>query len=200
MVSPDNHALVVSMATADKPMQYSFWIGKLGSADLQRLTSPPINSWDISPAWSPDGKSVLFVRVRRANNGRLQVALMEVNTETHMSSELLGEEEGVVVAAYGPDGKELAFWSKNGVEVMSLVSHTRTIVLPVSKLQGRQYYSGGGLGWSRFSNKLAFAVFNTATNAYELMTISLDSTDFTILYSSDRFRIVSVSFVRQKDF
>jgi hypothetical protein len=193
-ISPNNLNIVFSMATQDQPAQYSLWVSPLANGEVRKLTEPADGSWDASPSWRPDNTAVLFTRIRRSRtDGRLHVALMRVDLQTNTTTEVFGEQEGVVAGAYSPDGKEIAFWSKYGLEILNITTLNRTSALP-----GRQYYGGGGISWSRQGDILALPFLNGVTKMYELMTISRDGTSVKTVYSSQEFRIFSVTFVPTK--
>lgn len=200
-ISPDNRRLV-GMAPTDHPQQYSLWLATLGSEQPYQLTEPANGSWDISPAWNPDGKELVFIRVRRSrDDGRLHTSLMKLNIETRSESQVLGEAEGVGVAAYSFDGKDIVFWSKNGLEVLRLDNLNRTVVKPTSSLPGFQFYSAGGLAWSAWSatsKSFAIPFLNRPIGMYQLVVISPDGSNVKTIYSSREFRMLGVSFVRQK--
>jgi len=60
--SPDSHWL--AMVTADKPVELmALFLYSVETGEKRRLTSPPANvSWDSCPAFSPDGRTLAFVR------------------------------------------------------------------------------------------------------------------------------------------
>lgn len=196
-LSPDSQSVAVAMAAPDQPQRYSLWISNLATGQKRQLSDPPSGSWDTTPAWSPDGAEILFIRVRRSSDGNVHAALMKVNTATLETSQFLAEAEGVVVAAYSAEGKEIAFWSKNGLEVLTLANLNRTVVRSVGSLPGYQFYGGGGLGWSPDGGAFALALRNTLTDTYEVLTISRDGGRLNQLYTSSQFRIFSVAFVRR---
>lgn len=196
VISRDNRSLVVTLAPAEQPQRYSLWLSDLSGDNLRQLSEPAIGSWDASPSWSPDGSEIIFVRIGRSKtDGRLHAALMRVSTVTGITSEVLGESDGIAVASFSPDGQRVAFWSKNGLEVVNLVDLSRTIVRSISRMAGLQVYSGGGLAWSPNSDCLVIPFRNTVINEYQLVTISVDGSDVRTLYSSVEFRIFSVAFV-----
>ncbi len=196
-ISPDNQSLVAVMARPGQ--KYALWISDLHSGEPYQISQPPTGSWDTSPNWSPDGTEILFVRASLSpSSGKISTLLMKINLKTHLESLVFGEGEGVAVASYSPDGKEIAFRSKNGLEVMDLTTLKRTIVRSSGSLAGREYHVGGGLSWSESGDTLAIPFLNTQTKTYELMTISRDGSRINTVYSSQTFRILSVSFVRRR--
>lgn len=196
-ISPDNQNLVVVMARPGQ--QYALWISDLRSREPRQISQPPAGSWDSTPDWSPDGRVILFVRASLSpSSGKISTQLMKIDLTTHLESLLLGEAEGVAVASYSPDGREIAFKSKNGLEVMDLTTLKRTIVRSSSNLAGRVYHVGGGLSWSEAGDTLAIPFLNTQTKTYELMTISRDGSRINTVYSSKAFRILGVSFIRRR--
>ncbi|MCI0348156.1 MAG: hypothetical protein L0Z53_01915, partial [Acidobacteriales bacterium] len=102
----------------------------------------------------------------------------------------------VAQATYSPDGKHIAFNSKNGMEIMNLESLTRTVIVPQNKLSDHEFHSGG-IGWSRRQHLLALPLFNRRSSQYELWTVSTDGTNFQrILTMSDGSTIEHLSFVQ----
>ncbi len=122
---------------------------------------------------------------------------MAVNLITNSLSTVFDEPEGVAVGNYSANGREIVFWSKNGLEVLNLSTMQRTVVRSTGALPGMQYY-GGGISWSQAGDVFAVPLFNTGTKDYELLTISRDGTRAKTVYSSSEFKVLSVSFLRRQ--
>jgi hypothetical protein len=201
-ISPDNQRLVAVMARPGQ--KFALWISSLHGGEPYQISSPPTGSWDTSPNWSPDGSEILFVRASLSpSSGKISTLLMKINLKTHMESLVFGEAEGVAVASYSPDGKEIAFKSKNGLEkngleVIELTTLKRTVVRSSSSLAEREYHVGGGLSWSEAGDTLAIPFLNKQLKTYEIMTISRDGSRVSTVYSSKTSRILGVAFVRQR--
>jgi hypothetical protein len=195
-ISSDTSQLLFSMAKQSQPALYSLWVTNFSDGKPRQVTNPDNSSWDTSPCWRPDGKELLFTRVRRDQGSRLHASLMRVDLQTTVTSVIFSEDAAVGYGAYSPDGMEIAIWSSRGLEILNVSSSQRTIVEPLSNMPGRQYY-GGGITWSRDGNTLALPLLNPQTNTYELMTISRHGGHMNTIYSSSEFRILTVSFVRR---
>jgi hypothetical protein len=187
-ISPNGRQIVAVMAAPGQ--QYSLWIADPSGSGLRQLTAPPLASWDTLPVWSPDGSTILFTRLSKSSIG-LRSVLMKTDL-AGMESQVIPDD--VAVGSYSPDGKLIAFWSKNGLEVMDLASSVRSVVRP--PLPGQQLYSTGRISWSSAADKFVM-VFKSAQGSFQLTTISRDGSRVQTLYSSPEFALVSAAFVRR---
>ena len=105
-VSPDGKWVAYTVTTPDMEANRSasnIWIAPAaGGADMQLTQS----GHDMSPVWSPDGKTLAFLSARDGNS---QVYLLpmdggEARKLTHLST-------GADIVKWSPDGKTLAFTS-----------------------------------------------------------------------------------------
>lgn len=83
-----------------KNIDPELWVVGANGHGLKRLTNNNVE--DTSPAWSPDGKWIAFVRVRSGNHGQLWV--ISADGRGAHSLGLAGGEP-----AWSPDGTQLAF-------------------------------------------------------------------------------------------
>jgi len=83
-----------------KNIDPELWVVGADGHGLKRLTNN--NLQDVSPAWSPDGKWIAFVRVVKGNHGRIWI--MSGEGRNAHSLGLKGGEP-----AWSPDGTQLAF-------------------------------------------------------------------------------------------
>src|SRR5262245_29307428 len=108
--SPDGKWLVVSDKTsAEEP--FSLFLFAPETGEKRRLTSPPASVvGDCSPAFSPDGKRLAFVRVISALVG--EIYLVSVNGGE--PNRLTFDGAGVSNLAWTPNGREIVFASRLG--------------------------------------------------------------------------------------
>src|SRR5215813_2195139 len=108
--SPDGKWLVVSDKTsAEEP--FSLFLLSPETGEKRRVTSPPASVvGDCSPAFSPDGQRLAFVRVISALVG--EIHLVSVNGGE--PKRLTFDGAGVSNLAWTPDGREIVFASRLG--------------------------------------------------------------------------------------
>jgi Tol biopolymer transport system component/DNA-binding winged helix-turn-helix (wHTH) protein len=108
--SPDGRWLVVSDKTsAEEP--FSLFLLSPETGEKRRVTSPPASVvGDCSPAFSPDGKRLTFVRVISALVG--EIYLVSVNGGE--PKRLTFDGAGVSNLAWNPNGREIVFASRLG--------------------------------------------------------------------------------------
>jgi len=108
-ISP-NGKQVAFYGKYDKRKTWSIHVGNIDGSNMQRLTNKK-HVWDSAPAWSADGKTIIFAREYKNSNGDWQeeVWLMKADgTEQRQIKALKGR-----AAQFMPDGRIL-FHSKSG--------------------------------------------------------------------------------------
>jgi Tol biopolymer transport system component/DNA-binding winged helix-turn-helix (wHTH) protein len=108
--SPDGKWLVVSDKTsAEEP--FSLFLLSPETGEKRRVTSPPASVvGDCSPAFSPDGQRLAFVRVISALVGDIYF----VSVNGGEPKRLTFDGAGVSNLAWTPDGREIVFGSRLG--------------------------------------------------------------------------------------
>ncbi len=108
--SPDGKWLVVSdKASADEP--FSLFLFSPETGVKRRLTSPPASVvGDCSPAFSPDGSQVAFVRVMSAVVGEVYLVSLNGGEDKRMTF----DGTGASTLAWTPNGREIVFSSRHG--------------------------------------------------------------------------------------
>ena len=108
--SPDGKWLVVSDKTsAEEP--FSLFLLSPETGEKRRVTSPPASVvGDCSPAFSPDGKRLAFVRVISALVGEIYL----VSVDGGEPKRLTFDGAGVSNLAWTPNGREIVFASRLG--------------------------------------------------------------------------------------
>jgi Tol biopolymer transport system component/DNA-binding winged helix-turn-helix (wHTH) protein len=108
--SPGGKWLVLSdKSSTNEP--FSLFLFSPETGEKRRLTSPPASViGDCSPAFSPDGKSVAFVRVISAVVGEVYL----VSADGGEPEQLTFSGEGISNLTWTPDGREIVFSSRYG--------------------------------------------------------------------------------------
>jgi Tol biopolymer transport system component/DNA-binding winged helix-turn-helix (wHTH) protein len=108
--SPGGKWLVLSdKSSTNEP--FSLFLFSPETGEKRRLTSPPASViGDCSPAFSPDGKSVAFVRVISAVVGEVYL----VSADGGEPKPLTFSGEGISNLTWTPDGREIVFSSRYG--------------------------------------------------------------------------------------
>jgi Tol biopolymer transport system component len=117
--SPDGSDVVFAW---DGPRSgiHNLYVKLIGSNDLLRLTNGAAN--EVSPAWSPDGKQIAFVR--SLGHGRRALMLISPlggseRKLTEVSLEDFGA-EGHSLLAWSPDGRYLAAANEHQLDLVSV--------------------------------------------------------------------------------
>ncbi len=113
---------IVYWSGDEGPTASSLWTIRPDGSGLRRLTSGPYADW--APAWSPDGRYVLFTTNRGGTSGIWRIALDETTGAP------LGDPEPISLGAAGEnlyvtlsaDGRRLAFTSWNVRDTMKEVA------------------------------------------------------------------------------
>lgn len=167
-VSPDGKLIVFSGKTPkDQGLHFHIWTLPIGGGKPERLTESPAGCTDMFPCWSPDGKSVAFVRTRTNKN----YAELFSETNIYIVDRTGGEprrltSEAAQVApcpiAWSPDGKLLAYYVMFENMFEPVIRGGTINVIPVDggeprvigKVQGIQVNKE--LAWSPDSQRIAF--------------------------------------------
>jgi Tol biopolymer transport system component/DNA-binding winged helix-turn-helix (wHTH) protein len=108
--SPDGRWLVLSdKASTEEP--FSLFLLSPVTGERRRLTSPPVtNIGDCSPAFSPDGTQVAFVRVFSAVVGEVYVVSVDGGEPTRLTH----DGSGASNLSWVLDGREIVFSTRYG--------------------------------------------------------------------------------------
>jgi len=182
-ISPDGKSIVFSGKTPkDQGLHFHIWTLPVDGGKPERLTESPAECTDMFPCWSPDGKSIVFVRTRaNKNNAGLfsETNIYIVDRTGGEPKRVTSESEHVVPCpiAWSPDGKLLAYYSMFENMFEPVIRGGTINVIPVNggeprvigKVQGIQVNKE--LAWSPDSKRIAF---NGSTDDKVIKVISLN--------------------------
>jgi Tol biopolymer transport system component len=161
-ISPDGERIVFSGAKSFKRdnktvHEIDIYTIPVQGGEPTKLTEGPDD--DRFPFWSPDGKSVAFVRtterrLKEENKDGFLMNICIVPTEGGKVRQLTSESHQVIFSsiAWSPDGKWIAYFSKDGAIRMIRVQggESREVV----KVEGVLH--GSEMAWSQDSKKIAY--------------------------------------------
>jgi len=160
--SPDGKALAITEIAADR---VHTWIALLSLTDstIQRLTSPSDQEQDSSPAFSPDGSTIAFVR------GITPGVVSDVYVVTASGGEpkRLTHDNTWIMSppAWTPDGRDIVFSStRGGLASLWSVSASGGTPRPVVGVGSNAY----GPSISRRDNQLVYQQMDFKNNIWQL--------------------------------
>lgn len=114
-----------SYLTTEVPRPIHLWLAPIEGAPAKRLTS---GTWTLpapfppgpappAPAWSPDGKTLAYIKVNSVHSGErsdstIQLLDVDAGTTRALTTRQLGEQH----PAFSPDGAHIAYWFQRPVE------------------------------------------------------------------------------------
>lgn len=163
-VSSDGKRIVFSGKMPKDPgLHFHIWTLPVEGGKPKKITEAPAECTDMFPCWSPDGKSVAFVRNKVSKNyfeGSSETNICLVNSAGGEPKPLTSETEHVAPCpiAWSPDGKMIAFFSpkdetfqEGTLNVISVEGGKSRVI---GKAQGIQVNKE--LAWSPDSRRIAF--------------------------------------------
>jgi eukaryotic-like serine/threonine-protein kinase len=105
--SPDGKGLVLPDKDSAGP---GLFLVSFETGEKQRLTSPPAKFLDYTPAFAPDGSTLLFARLNSSGLGDIYVqTLSETLTPNGEPKRLTFDNRETECPAWTPDGREIIF-------------------------------------------------------------------------------------------
>ena len=134
--SPDGN-FVAFRRRSDKPGVSGIYVKEVGSEEMRQITS---SASDCCPAWAPDGRTIAFARFADKNDNDIGIFLASASKSKEMPANVNGQKLSVLVAGtekrldtqgvnprrgeltWAPNGKSIAFSSRNGIAILSMES------------------------------------------------------------------------------
>jgi serine/threonine protein kinase len=128
--SPDSKSLVVTDSPGEGQPD-ALYVVSVDSGEKRQLTKPPSSVLaDTSPAVSPDGRSLVFLR-RLWGSGELHLLSLEKNlTAVGEPKRLTSSTLRADCPAWMPDGKEIVFSAKGSLWRLSVTGETTPTRVP----------------------------------------------------------------------
>ena len=108
-----------SYLTTDTPRPIHLWLAPVDGSPARRLTS---GAWTLPaafppgpapppPSWSPDGKTLAYVKVASVHSGeRSQSTIQLLDVDSGTTRTLTSRTAGEQHPSYSPDGSRMAYW------------------------------------------------------------------------------------------
>jgi Tol biopolymer transport system component len=109
--------------------EYILWRSRIDGSDKLQLTRPPFETYQ--PAWSPDGKKILFGGMEGTKNGAIYVIAAEGGAPQQL---LFGPESYVVSPQWTPDGKSIVFEKSRLSDSSNEQTDVEVLEIPTEKV------------------------------------------------------------------
>jgi Tol biopolymer transport system component len=169
-LSPNGEKIVISAKKIDDDTVYignyptrQIWTTPINGGKLTKITNPPVPYSDDCPCWSPDGKSIAFVRseLKEDRGDRYgEMGIYLVNSSGGAPKLLTLEPEKFIYSInWSPNGKWIAYFrgdkhSSNDSSTLNIINIDNGISRVVGKVSDFNVHME--LAWSSDSKSIAF--------------------------------------------
>jgi Tol biopolymer transport system component len=167
-ISPDGKTIVFTGGKrGGQPIEVGIWTVPVSGGKPKQIIQSPSPTQNRYPCWSPDGKSVAFLRYKPGPAPIPQIFVASSSGEAARQMTSDNNKVGLGSIDWSPDGKTIAYFSRdNTINLIPAAGGEHKVLLDLGRFN-RNWFSD--LAWSPDGNELAY------TAADQLMVLSLKS-------------------------
>jgi Tol biopolymer transport system component len=181
-VSPDGKMIVFSGQTKkDTSWHWQIWTLPVAGGKPKQLTQTPASVLNGFPKWSPDGKTIAYVRARAdkvysTGFGEVNICTVPVNGGDPKALTSDSDSVKFCPIAWSPDGKMIAYFSTDEEDLMAGILKILSINDGVSRVVAKvkMVHVNIELAWSPDSKRIAFNYAPTSSYGKDIRVISID--------------------------
>ena len=181
-MSPDGKTIVFAGQTKkDTGWHWQIWTLPVDGGKPKQLTQTPASVSNGFPKWSPDGKTIAYVRARADkvySTGFSEVNIYTIPVNGGDPKVMTSDSDSVknCPIAWSPDGKWIAYFSTKDVEdyragILKILSVNDGVSRVVGKIQLAHAHIE--LAWSPDSKRIAY-IYGTKSYGKSIRVVSID--------------------------